>query len=96
MWASYGLAWFGKTEIAETLSKTIATSIIAVVVGYLAKSVVENISKYTDAFGKNINNVNTASNLNQLQDRNGGNITTTEALKDIEPFQDEINTYRDC
>lgn len=53
MWGTYVLAWYGKTEIAETLSKTIATSIIAVVVGYLAKSVIENISKHTDTFGKN-------------------------------------------
>lgn len=54
MWATYILAWFGKTDIAETLSKTIATSIIAVVVGYLAKSVIENISKNTTAFGENV------------------------------------------
>ncbi|MBQ7821313.1 MAG: hypothetical protein IJ391_03420 [Clostridia bacterium] len=53
MWGTYVLAWYGKTEIAETLSKTIAASIIAVVVGYLAKSVIENISKHTDTFGKN-------------------------------------------
>lgn len=55
MWGTYVLAWFGRTEIAEALSKTIATSIIAVVVGYLAKSVIENISKHTDTFGKNNN-----------------------------------------
>lgn len=54
MWASYVLAWFGKVDIAETLSKTIAASIIAVVVGYLAKSVIENISKNTSAFGSNV------------------------------------------
>lgn len=54
MWASYVLAWFGKVDIAETLSKTIAASIIAVVVGYLAKSVIENISKNTTAFGSNV------------------------------------------
>lgn len=54
MWASYVLAWFGKIEIAESLSKTIATSIIAVVIGYLAKSVIENISKNTTAFGENV------------------------------------------
>lgn len=57
MWASYVLAWFGKTEIAEALSKTIATSVIAVVVGYLAKSVLENISKHTDTFGRNVDQV---------------------------------------
>lgn len=54
MWASYVLAWFGKIEIAETLSKTIASSIIALAVGYFTKSTIENISKHTDAFGKNV------------------------------------------
>ncbi|MDO4562228.1 MAG: hypothetical protein Q4C12_00180 [Clostridia bacterium] len=54
MWASYALAWFGRTDIAETLSKTIVTSVIAVVIGYLTKSVIENISKNTTTFGKNI------------------------------------------
>ena len=63
MWGTYVLAWFGRTEIAEALSKTIPTSIIAVVVGYLAKSVIENISKHTDTFGKNIN----LPDINQAQ-----------------------------
>ena len=53
MWMSYVLAFLGMTSIAEELSATIASTIIAVVVGYLVKSTVENISKYTDAFGKN-------------------------------------------
>lgn len=53
MWMSYALAWFGKFEIAETLSKTIASSIIAVAIGYFAKSTLENISKNTDLFKKN-------------------------------------------
>lgn len=57
MWASYVLAWFGKIEIAESLSKTIATSIIAVVITYLAKSVIENISKNTTAFGENVTSI---------------------------------------
>lgn len=62
LWGTYILAWYDKTEIAETLSKTIATSVIAVAVGYLAKSVIENISKNTTTFGENIyqcNNQNT-------------------------------------
>ena len=54
MWGTYVLAWFDRVDIAESLSKTIATSIIAVVVGYLAKSVIENISKHTTAFGKHV------------------------------------------
>lgn len=54
MWASYVLAYIGNAEIAESLSKTIGTSIITVVVGYLAKSTIENISKNTTAFGENV------------------------------------------
>ena len=54
LWATYGLAYLGREEIAEALSKTIVTSIIAIVIGYLVKSVFENISKYTTAFGENI------------------------------------------
>lgn len=60
MWGTYVLAWFDKIDIAESLSKTIATSIIAVVVGYLAKSVIENISKNTTAFGQNVTPVTPA------------------------------------
>lgn len=54
MWGTYLLAWFGRVEIAESLSKTIAASIIAVVIGYFAKATFENISKYTTAFGQNV------------------------------------------
>lgn len=68
MWGTYVLAWYGKTEIAETLSKTIAASIIAVVVGYLAKSVIENISKHTDTFGKNIDVIQPEINFDDTDD----------------------------
>jgi len=61
MWASYALAFVGMPEIAETLSSTIASAIIAVVVGYLVKSTVENISKYTTAFGEHIKPDNSGS-----------------------------------
>ncbi len=46
MWCSYILAWFGKTEIAETLSKTIVTAVIGVVVPYFVTKTIENVSKY--------------------------------------------------
>lgn len=52
MWMSYVLAFLGMTDIAEELSSTIASTVIAVVVGYLVKSTIENISKYTNIFGK--------------------------------------------
>lgn len=83
MWGTYVLAWYGKTEIAETLSKTIAASIIAVVVGYLAKSVIENISKHTDTFGKN-DKVSVEEIIKQAQEQ-------AESF-DV-PY---VNTNRDC
>ena len=46
MWCSYILAWFGKEEIAESLSNTVASSIVAVVIPYLITKVIENVSKY--------------------------------------------------
>lgn len=68
MWGTYILAWFDKIDIAESLSKTIATSIIAVVVGYLAKSVIENISKNTTAFGQNVTPVTPACDPDEDDD----------------------------
>lgn len=83
MWGTYVLAWYDKTDIAETLSKTIATSIIAVVVGYLAKSVIENISKHTDAFGKN-DSLNVEEVIKKTQEQ-------------VEEFDTPyVNTNRDC
>lgn len=46
MWCSYILAWFGKTEIAESLSKTVTTAIVGVTIPYLVTKTVENVSKY--------------------------------------------------
>lgn len=74
MWGTYLLAWFGKIEIAESLSKTIATSIIAIVVGYLAKSVLENISKNTTAFGQNVEPIVPPSCDNDDDEHIGNNL----------------------
>ena len=46
MWMSYVLAWFNHEEIAESLSNTVATSIVAVVIPYLITKTIENVSKY--------------------------------------------------
>lgn len=46
MWCSYVLAWHGKTDIAESLSNTVASSIVAVVIPYLITKTIENVSKY--------------------------------------------------
>ena len=58
MWGTYILAWFDKVSIAESLSQTIATTIIATVVGYFLKALFENISKNTTAFGHNVPQIN--------------------------------------
>lgn len=65
MFLSYVLAWFGKVEIAESLSVAIATTTIVTCVGYMGKSTIENLSKYTDMFG---NNLYTPEQFNQYQD----------------------------
>jgi len=45
VWCSYLLAWCGRAEIAENLSKVAITEIIGVVLVYCVKSLFENISK---------------------------------------------------
>lgn len=42
---SYFLAYLGKTEIAETLSKTVVIEVLGVMLVYSLKAVVENLSK---------------------------------------------------
>ena len=45
VWCSYLLAYLGRAEIAESLSKVAITEIIGVVLAYAIKSLLENISK---------------------------------------------------
>lgn len=45
VWCSYLLAYLGRAEIAESLSKVAITEIIGVVLIYCLKSLFENISK---------------------------------------------------
>lgn len=45
VWCSYILAWFGREQIAETLSTVAITEIIGVVLIYCLKSLFENLSK---------------------------------------------------
>lgn len=44
VWCSYILAFMGKYQIAESLSQTALTVIVATVLGYYAKSGTENLS----------------------------------------------------
>ena len=48
VWCSYLLAYLGRAEIAESLSKVAITEIIGVVLVYSLKSLAENLSKNND------------------------------------------------
>lgn len=52
VWCSYILAWFGRTEIAQDLSKVALTEIIGVVLIYSIKSLFENLAKNNDWLDK--------------------------------------------
>ena len=71
MWMSYVLAWYGKETIAENLSNTVASSIVAVVIPYLITKTIENISKYGSRINKttkdfdNIEDIENIENINE-------------------------------
>jgi len=44
-WCSYFLAYIGREEIAEALSKTVVAEILGVIAVYSLKALFENISK---------------------------------------------------
>ena len=46
VWCSYILAYLGRAQIAEELSKIAVTEIVAVVLVYALKSLFENLSKH--------------------------------------------------
>ena len=59
VWCSYLLTYLGRAEIAESLSQVALTEIVAVVLAYAIKSVVENLSKnnkWPDKGGKDDTN----------------------------------------
>jgi len=45
VWCSYGLAFLGRYEIAESLSQTAVTAILGAFISYAVKSAVENVNK---------------------------------------------------
>lgn len=56
IYLSYWLAYLGREEIAETLSKTVVTEILGVFAAYAVKALLENLSKnntWPDKPGKN-------------------------------------------
>lgn len=54
IWASYLLAYLGKDAIAESLSEQVVIIVIGSLIPYFAKSLIENLSKKTTLFGKNL------------------------------------------
>lgn len=46
VWCSYGLAYLGRYEIAESLSQTAVEVVLGTFIAYAVKSGVENVSKY--------------------------------------------------
>lgn len=46
VWCSYILAFFGKDQIAESLSQVAITEIVGVTLVYALKSICENLSKH--------------------------------------------------
>ena len=48
VWCSYLLAYLGRNEIAESLSKVAITEIIGVVLVYSVKSLAENLSRHNN------------------------------------------------
>ena len=48
VWCSYLLAYLGREQIAEQLSGKAVTEIIAVILAYAIKSIVENLSKHNN------------------------------------------------
>lgn len=53
IYTSYILAYIGAAEIAESLSRVVVTEIIAVILGYMLKAVIENVSKGKSEKSKN-------------------------------------------
>ena len=51
VYLSYLLAWFGKEQIAESLSTTVCSTILGAMITYLTTSTIQNISKYNPKVG---------------------------------------------
>lgn len=68
MWCSYVLAWFGKETIAESLSNTVASSIVAVVIPYLITKVIENVSKYGSRLNRTTKDFDPINEVEGIED----------------------------
>ena len=81
IWASYILAYLGKESIAESLSEQVVIIIIGSLIPYFAKSLIENLSKRTTLFGKNLPYENADDVKDYIE-----NI--------VEDFQEDVNEVR--
>lgn len=79
MWCSYVLAWYGREEIAESLSNTVASSIVAVVIPYLVTKTIENISKYGSRLNRTTKDFDENSeDLDEVTEESEAGTFTTE------------------
>ena len=93
IWASYVLAFLGRDAIAEALSQQIVITIIGTMVGYFVKSLVENLSKYTTLFGKNLE---FDDNMQGSDTMLNPDIMQTEICNDIFTTSVEFNNFPMC
>lgn len=54
IWCSYILAWFGRVDIAESLSSNICTTCIGTLGIYLITKTVENVFRYNNFGGPGV------------------------------------------
>lgn len=93
IWASYVLAFLGRDAIAEALSQQIVVTIIGTMTGYFVKSLVENLSKYTTLFGKNLDFANDSQNSDIIMN---SDMTLTEVCNDTLVNSVEFNNSSMC
>lgn len=91
IWASYILAYLGKEAIAESLSEQVVIIVIGSLIPYFAKSLIENLSKRTTLFGKNLPYEN-ASNTETLNEEIDANSIVEEFESDIEEVKSAGNS----
>lgn len=73
IYLTYWLAYMGKEEIAENLSKAIVTTIISVILTYSVKALLENMSKHNHWPDKTVDRI-----IQEVKEE-----TTTNANNDI-------------
>ena len=80
------MAYLGKEEIAESLSEQVVIIVIGSLIPYFAKSLIENLSKRTTLFGKNLPYEN-ASDIETINE--GINVDSI-----VEEFESDIEEVK--